>query len=63
MDKEKKVKIRLIINGALLVVIGFLALVLIAIVGKQKSEIKKLKKETAQARSVCRKGAKSNAKS
>ena len=50
MYKEKIVKTKLIINAVLLIIIGFLALVLIAIVGKQNIEIKKLKKEIAQAR-------------
>ena len=63
MDREKTVKIKLIINGVLLIIIGFLALVLIAITGKQKTEIRKLKKEIAQARIACHKGDIPNAKS
>jgi type II secretory pathway pseudopilin PulG len=50
MDKEKKVKIKLIINAVLLIIIGFLALVLIAIVSQQKNEIKKMRKEIVQLR-------------
>ena len=62
MYKEKIVKIKLIINAVLLVIIGFLALVLIAIVGKQNIEIKKLKKEIAQARIARHKRIVKNAK-
>jgi hypothetical protein len=64
MDKEKRAEIKIIINAALLIIIGFLALVLITITGKQKIEIRKLKKEIAQERSAChKKGDISNAKS
>ena len=62
MDKEKAVKIKLIINAVLLIIIGFLALVSTAIVGKQNTEIKKLKKEVTQARIACHKGNIPNAK-
>lgn len=62
MYKEKIVKTKLIINAVLLIIIGFLALVLIAIVGKQNIEIKKLKKEIAQARIAYHKGVTENVK-
>ena len=63
MNREKIVKIKLIINAVLLIIIGFLALVSTAIVGKQNKEIKKLRKEIAQARVACHKENIPNAKS
>ena len=54
MDRQKLEKIRTIISGALLILVGFAALVLIAVVHKQQKTIKNLKKRIAVYRKICK---------
>lgn len=47
-------KIRTIVSGILLILVGFLALVLIALVHKQQKTIKNLKNRVAAYQKICK---------
>jgi hypothetical protein len=54
MNIKKLEKIKTIVSGILLVLIGFLALVLVAVVRHQQSEILKLKARIVASQKVCK---------